>query len=61
MHANYGIEIHVIASFLGASAMVQACHTPAEGPRVQSINDFVVFGAMVVGSFAWGGLLAAYG
>jgi predicted MFS family arabinose efflux permease len=47
--------------FLGASAMVMACHTPAEGPRVQSIYDFVVFGAMVVGSFASGGLLATYG
>jgi len=47
--------------FLGASAMVLACHTPAEGPRVQSIYDFVVFGAMVVGSFASGGLLATYG
>jgi hypothetical protein len=47
--------------FLGASAMVLACHTPTEGPRVQSIYDFVVFGAMVVGSFASGGLLATYG
>jgi len=47
--------------FLGASAMVLACHTPAEGPRVQSIYDFVVFGAMVIGSFASGGLLATYG
>ncbi|MDR3095590.1 MAG: MFS transporter [Paraburkholderia sp.] len=47
--------------FLGASAQVLACHTPEEGPRVQSINDFVVFGAMVVGSFMSGGLLSAYG
>lgn len=47
--------------FLGASAMVLACHTLAEGPRVQSIYDFVVFGAMVVGSFASGGLLTTYG
>ncbi|MHA6833394.1 MFS transporter [Ralstonia pseudosolanacearum] len=47
--------------FLGASAMVLACHTPAEGPRVQSIHDFVVFGAMVVGSFVSGGLLTTYG
>ncbi|AKZ28478.1 MFS transporter [Ralstonia pseudosolanacearum] len=47
--------------FLGASAMVLACHTPAEGPRVQSIYDFVVFGAMVVGSFASGGLLTTFG
>ncbi|AST34393.2 MFS transporter (plasmid) [Ralstonia solanacearum] len=47
--------------FLGASAMVLACHTPVEGPRVQSIYDFVVFGAMVVGSFVSGGLLTTYG
>ncbi|MEX3937044.1 MFS transporter [Paraburkholderia phymatum] len=47
--------------FLGASALVLACHAPTEGPRVQSIYDFVVFGAMVVGSFASGGLLATYG
>ena len=47
--------------FLGASAMVLKCHTPEEGPRVQSVNDFVVFGAMVIGSFASGSLLATYG
>ena len=47
--------------FLGASAMVLQCHTPQEGARVQSINDFVVFGTMVIGSFASGSLLSAYG
>lgn len=47
--------------FLGASALVLTCHRPEEGPRVQSINDFVVFGAMVVGSFASGSLLTTYG
>ena len=47
--------------FLGASAMVLQCHTPQEGPRVQAINDFVVFGTMVIGSFATGSLLSAYG
>lgn len=47
--------------FLGASAMVLTCHTMEEGPRVQSFNDFVVFGAMVVGSFVSGSLLATYG
>ncbi|MDY7561370.1 hypothetical protein QN382_18335 [Pseudomonas sp. 10B1] len=29
--------------------------------RVQALNDFVVFGAMVLGSFASGGLLNRYG
>ena len=38
----------------GASAMVLQCHTPQEGPRVQSINDFVVFGTMVIGAFCIG-------
>lgn len=47
--------------FLGASAMVLTCHTPEEGARVQSLNDFVVFGAMVLGSFISGSLLAAFG
>lgn len=47
--------------FLGASALVLKCHTPEEGARVQSINDFVVFGAMVFGSLASGGLLAVFG
>jgi len=47
--------------FLGASAMVLTCHTAEEGARVQSINDFIVFGAMVVGSFVSGSLLATFG
>ncbi len=47
--------------FLGASAMVLTCHTVEEGARVQSINDFVVFGAMVIGSFVSGSLLTTFG
>lgn len=47
--------------FLGSSALVLKCHAPEDGPRVQSINDFVVFGAMAVGSFASGSLLTTYG
>jgi predicted MFS family arabinose efflux permease len=47
--------------FLGASALVLTCHSPDEGPRVQAINDFVVFGAMVLASFASGGLLTSLG
>jgi MFS family permease len=47
--------------FVGASAMVLQCHRPEERTRVQSLNDFVVFGTMAVGSFASGGLLARYG
>lgn len=47
--------------FLGASAMVLECHRPEEKARVQSLNDFIVFGLMALGSFSSGGLLSAYG
>ncbi|WP_207538805.1 MFS transporter [Sabulicella rubraurantiaca] len=47
--------------FVGASAMVLECHRPEERTRVQSLNDFIVFGVMAVGSFASGGVLTAYG
>ena len=47
--------------WVGASALVVQSHAPEEGPRVQSINDFVVFGSMVIGSLVSGSLLAAFG
>lgn len=47
--------------FIGASAMVLECHRPEEKTRVQSLNDFIVFGTMALGSYASGGLLSAYG
>ena len=47
--------------FLGASALVLECHRPEEKTRVQSLNDFIIFSLMAVGSFASGGLLSAYG
>jgi len=47
--------------FVGASTMVLECHHPEEQTRVQSLYDFIVFGAMALGSFASGGLLTAYG
>lgn len=47
--------------FVGASALVLKCHRPEERTRVQSLNDFIVFGTMAFGSFLSGGLLAAYG
>jgi predicted MFS family arabinose efflux permease len=47
--------------FVGASAMVLDCHRAEERTRVQSFNDFIVFGTMALGSFASGGLLTAYG
>jgi predicted MFS family arabinose efflux permease len=47
--------------FVGASSLVLECHWPEERTRVQSLNDFIVFGTMALGSFASGGLLTAYG
>jgi predicted MFS family arabinose efflux permease len=47
--------------FIGASAMVLECHRAEERARVQSLNDFVVFGTMTVGSFLSGGLLSSFG
>lgn len=47
--------------FVGASAMVLECHRPEEKARVQSLNDFIVFGTMAFGSFLSGGLLSEYG
>lgn len=48
-------------SWLGASALVLECHRPEERTRVQSFNDFVVFGMMAFGSFSAGGLLVTWG
>lgn len=47
--------------FVGASALVLDCHRPEEKARVQSFNDFIVFGTVAFGSFLSGGLLTAYG
>jgi MFS family permease len=48
-------------SFIGASALVLECHRPEERTRVQSLNDFIVFATMTLGSFSSGGLLTSYG
>jgi predicted MFS family arabinose efflux permease len=41
--------------------MVTQCHRPEERNRVQSFNDFLVFGSMAIGSFASGKVLASFG
>ena len=48
-------------AFIGATAMVTQCHRPNERNKVQAVNDFLVFGAMAVGSFSSGHILAIYG
>ena len=47
--------------FAGASALVLECHDASERTRVQGLNDFIVFGTMVLGSLVSGDLLARYG
>ena len=47
--------------FTGASAMVLKTHEPQERARVQSLNDFLVFGSVAVGSFVSGDILMRYG
>jgi predicted MFS family arabinose efflux permease len=48
-------------SFIGASALVLETHRPQERNKVQAFNDFLIFGAMALGSFSSGQLLANYG
>lgn len=48
-------------AFIGATTMVTECHRPNERNRVQSFNDFLVFGSMAIGSFASGSLLHHFG
>ena len=47
--------------FIGASAMVVLSHRPEERNRVQSFNDFLVFGMTAFGSLMSGQILANYG
>ena len=48
-------------SFVGATTMVTQCHRPEERNKVQSFNDFLVFGSMAIGSFSSGALLVSFG
>jgi len=47
--------------FIGATTMVTECHRPNERNRVQSFNDFLVFGAVAISSFSSGTLLHHFG
>jgi MFS family permease len=48
-------------AFIGATTIVTQCHRPHERYRVQSFNDFLIFGSMTISSFASGALLAQFG
>lgn len=47
--------------FVGASSLVLETHRPEERTRVQSFNDFLVFGTMALGSFSSGHVLVVFG
>ena len=47
--------------FIGATALVTETHLPSERAKVQSFNDFLVFGTMVIGSFSSGRILIDFG
>ncbi|MBE7734563.1 MFS transporter [Devosia faecipullorum] len=47
--------------FIGATAMITDCHSPAERGMAQGANDFMVFGTVAAASFFAGGLLHASG
>jgi MFS family permease len=43
--------------FVGASALLTECHTPAERAKTQAANDFMVFATMAISSMSSGLLL----
>ena len=47
--------------FIGATAMLTDCYEPAERAKVQSLNDFLVFGTVAIASFSSGSLLTSSG
>lgn len=48
-------------AFIGATTMITQTHRPDERYRVQSFNDFLIFGSMTISSFSSGALLAQIG
>ncbi len=45
-------------AFIGATTMITQCHRPEERNKVQSFNDFLIFGSMAISSFSSGQMLA---
>jgi MFS family permease len=48
-------------SFVGATSLLATAHLPAEQAKVQGLNDFLVFGLVLIASFSSGALLNADG
>ena len=44
-------------AFIGATTMVTKCYRPQERTKVQSFNDFLIFGSMAISSFSSGQML----
>ena len=48
-------------AFIGATTMVARSPPPGGANKVQSFNDFLIFGSMALGSLASGMILATFG
>ena len=48
-------------SFIGATTLVTQCHRPHERNKVQTFNDFLIYGSMALSSFSSGQLLEKFG
>jgi len=64
--ANFWVGLMLLGvgwnfAFIGATTLVTHCHRPEERNKVQSLNDFLIFGTMAFGSFASGKMLATLG
>lgn len=47
--------------FVGGTALLTECCTPAEQAKTQGLNDVVIFAGMAVSTFGSGGLLQSFG
>ncbi|WP_416897437.1 MAG: MFS transporter [Minwuia sp.] len=47
--------------FVGGTTLLAECYTPEEAPRVQGVNDFLVFGMVAMSSLSSGQLLDRLG
>lgn len=48
-------------AYIGGTALLTETYSPAEKAKVQAVNDFVIFGVMIVASLAAGGLFEFFG
>jgi MFS family permease len=48
-------------AYIGGTALLTETYRPAEKAKAQAVNDFVIFGVMVIASLASGGLFEFFG